>query len=329
MQARDFLQPVTLLHSRATLAEALDSLEREIPVFVSASKGWALVRPQAVVGYPRTRRMIDLPLDQVQPIDPNTELHDVVCTPTSPPIAVEEFGKIIGCLDPISLYRWQASDGVELDDNALMLRVVEPLTHDLANALFALEASLSPEGSAESKACQAALKHTSSLLIRLRAICSGAVEEAPDCIDVAAVLDGMYDLLSLVCGAGVRLSMNAAQPLPRVRVYERSLERSLLNLVLNACEAMRHKGQIVLGIRVEERQAAIHVVISVEDDGPGLSPEIADQIFNRGFSSKSGLGRGLGLDSIVQAMSRVGGSVHSRPSSLGGAAFELWLSAVS
>ena len=70
---------------------------------------------------------------------------------------------------------------------------------------------------------------------------------------------------------------------------------------------------------------ARHVVISVEDDGPGLSPETAVRIFKRGFRSKPGAGRGLGFDSIVQAMARVGGSVQSRSLSLGGAAFELWL----
>lgn len=328
MQVRDCLQPVTLLHGRATLAEALDSLEREIPVFVSATKGWAFMRPQAVVGYPRTRRMIDLPLEQVQPIAPDTELDQVAWTPESSPIAVEEFGKIIGCLNPIRLYRWQASDRAT-DDHGLLLRVVEPLTHDLANALFALEASLSPQADADSQACQAAIKHTSALLVRLRAICSGAIEAAPDRIDVKTVLEEMYDLLQLVCGSGVRVLLNTHQPLPRVRAYERSLERALLNLVLNACEAMHHKGELHVSAHFEEDRSAPCVVICVEDDGPGLSRPIAAQMFDRGFTSKPGDGRGLGLDSVVQAMSRVGGSVRSRPSTLGGAAFELRFFAVS
>ena len=329
MQVRDFLQPVTVLHGRATLAEALDSFEREIPVFVSATKGWAFMRPQAVVGYPKTRRMIDLPLEQVQPIAPDAELDQVDWAPESSPIAVEEFGQIIGCLNPIKLYRWKANGGVAPDDNGLLLRVVEPLTHDLANALFALEASLSPQADTDSQACQAAIKHTTALLVRLRAICSGAIEAAPEQIDVKTVLEGMYDLLRLVCGSGVRVQLNAHQALPRVRAYERSLERALLNLVLNACEAMHHKGLLHVSAHLEEDRSAPCVVICVEDDGPGLSRQITAQMFDRGFTSKRGDGRGLGLGSVVQAMSRVGGSVRSRPSTLGGAAFELRFFAVS
>ena len=81
----------------------------------------------------------------------------------------------------------------------------------------------------------------------------------------------------------------------------------LLNLVRNACEATTRRGAQVK-IHIEGRPD--DVLISVEDQGAGIAPEVLRNLFQFGVSTKGERGNGIGLWVVRKMVMRHGGSVH-------------------
>jgi signal transduction histidine kinase len=107
------------------------------------------------------------------------------------------------------------------------------------------------------------------------------------------------------------------QPLV-IRVVEAELMRVVLNLVMNAAEAIVDAGKKRGTIRVWARLNAegTAVEMGVEDDGPGIPPELTEKIFEPCFSTKSGReSLGMGLSIVKDFVERAGGSivVQSKP----------------
>jgi two-component system sensor histidine kinase PilS (NtrC family) len=95
------------------------------------------------------------------------------------------------------------------------------------------------------------------------------------------------------------------------------LRQALLNLIINAAEALNGVGTIRLHVDTDP------VAIRVEDSGPGLLPEVKKQLFNPFFTTKEN-GTGLGLATVHAIVSAHGGKIEVARSSLGGAAFTLY-----
>lgn len=93
--------------------------------------------------------------------------------------------------------------------------------------------------------------------------------------------------------ADVRLTTDAPPGLPPVRGDRRLLEQAIVNLLLNACDACGRRGSVRLAVRPD---AAGAVIFEVEDDGAGISPDVAARVAEPFFSTKApGQGTGLGL----------------------------------
>ena len=141
----------------------------------------------------------------------------------------------------------------------------------------------------------------------------------PRVIDVAATLQEAEPLLRMAAGDGVSLVVEAAPDLARVLIDPVELQRALINLVVNAREAMPAGGIIrcraVPIVPANLVESGPHVCIEVEDQGPGLSPEVAARAFEPYFSVKGATHSGLGLSIVQQTVVMAGGSVEasSRP----------------
>lgn len=145
-------------------------------------------------------------------------------------------------------------------------------------------------------------------------------------IDVNSLVEDVLMLASRrIQGGDVRVETDYAD-LPMVRANPVQLQQVLMNLIINAVEAMEsQKGRDrVLQLKTRTGSAPDHISILVEDSGPGIPAEHLDTIFKPLFSTKSG-GMGLGLaicKSIVEAHS---GSLTARAGEQGGTVFNVVL----
>jgi signal transduction histidine kinase len=137
--------------------------------------------------------------------------------------------------------------------------------------------------------------------------------------------------------ASVAVEVIGAAGLWNVLADRDQLRLALRALIANACEALEGTGRIELetaNLRLDRQFAARrpgltageYVRISVSDDGPGLSPELAERAFNPFFTSKPGRRHtGLGLSVVHGFVSQSGGHVEFREGTEAGATIDIYL----
>lgn len=107
------------------------------------------------------------------------------------------------------------------------------------------------------------------------------------------------------------------------------LKQVIANLLANAIDAVPNKGKIAIRCRGSETSTGRVAEVLIEDDGPGVAPELLDRIFDPFFTTKQDVGTGLGLWVAKEIVGRHGGSIQVRPAGasngLKGAAFVIHL----
>jgi signal transduction histidine kinase len=122
----------------------------------------------------------------------------------------------------------------------------------------------------------------------------------------------------------VNVRRDYAPAVPQVLIDRELCEQAFTNLLLNACEAMGDEGGD-LRIRIRCNGVAAsrqEVVVEIEDTGPGISPELKEQIFNPFFTTKK-TGVGLGLAIVSKIVDAHRGSLQVTSDSGHGACFRL------
>src|SRR5262249_19952732 len=125
---------------------------------------------------------------------------------------------------------------------------------------------------------------------------------------------------------GVTLDVSIPGDLPMVRADRNQLQQLLINILMNAFEAARPTGHVLLLAREALRGTRAGIEIAVQDNGPGIPASIQPKIFEPFFSTKPpGEGTGLGLPICRDILKGLGGeiTVHSEPGA--GATFVVWL----
>jgi signal transduction histidine kinase len=109
---------------------------------------------------------------------------------------------------------------------------------------------------------------------------------------------------------------------PLIEADETQIQQVVLNVLVNAGQALEEKGAII----IRTRAAAGMAVISISDDGPGISPENLQHLFEPFFTTKPvGQGIGLGLHICYQIISAHQGKIEAGPAQGGGAEFLIQL----
>jgi two-component system, NtrC family, sensor histidine kinase HydH len=130
--------------------------------------------------------------------------------------------------------------------------------------------------------------------------------------DLNAVIDDLCDFFGGAAAAkGIVLRTSFAEDLPKVSLDVDLFKQALLNLILNAENAMAAGGELILTTR-RDRDAA---VVEVVDTGCGIAPDIQSRVFDVFFSTRQG-GSGLGLATTRKIVEAHGGSI-SLESALG------------
>jgi signal transduction histidine kinase/CheY-like chemotaxis protein len=138
--------------------------------------------------------------------------------------------------------------------------------------------------------------------------------------DVALSIRTVEPLLRTTCGENVDLVVDLPTGLWPVRTDTHQFESSLLNLVINARDAMPHGGSIRLGaanlalaadvLEGTDLPAGDYVEVSLADDGVGMPPEVLARVFDPFFTTKPiGQGTGLGLSMVYGYIRQSGGYV--------------------
>ena len=185
------------------------------------------------------------------------------------------------------------------------------IAHEIRNPLFAiggfanalLRAS-SLDESAREKA-RIILAESQRLDEILKSIINFArpTEQALGDVDANAVVGQTVEIMGIGTEKDIPIVMELARNLPKVYGNAEMLKQCLINLIKNAQEAM-NKGTI----HVRTRYMDGTVYLEVEDDGPGIPPELQEQIFSPFFSTKD-KGAGLGLAMTRKIINEIGGKL--------------------
>lgn len=140
---------------------------------------------------------------------------------------------------------------------------------------------------------------------------------SPRPIDPRPWLEGVAEIMRAKWPKTTLKADLAALP-ASVKVDAEQMSQALLNLLSNACEVASN---VMLAVRAEDGKC----LISVEDDGPGVPPEMQDRIFLPFFTTKS-TGSGIGLPLARQIVAGHGADLRlDRSQTLGGARFSFFL----
>src|SRR5581483_9288888 len=149
----------------------------------------------------------------------------------------------------------------------------------------------------------------------------------PQLMDLNETVSGLDDLLRRLIGEDIELETTLDPELGAVRADPGQIEQVLINLVINARDAMPGGGHLTIESRSLER-ALGYVVLSVTDTGTGIPPEVRPYIFEPFFTTKEGHGTGLGLATVhgIVRQSRGHLEVVSEPGK--GSTFSVYLPSV-
>jgi PAS domain S-box-containing protein len=208
------------------------------------------------------------------------------------------------------------------------------VAHDFNNLLSVIfghseilaESSLSKKQLLESVAeINQAAVHAAGLTRQLLAFGRRQVVE-PRVLDIGSLVAESRNLLRRVIGEDLKLTVNSSPALSRVCVDPGQINQVLMNLALNARDAMPQGGELTIETRdvdFEGKSTTVetktrpgrYVLVTVADTGCGMTPEVQARIFEPFFSTK-GESRGLGLSVVDGIVKQNGGllTVASRPS---------------
>jgi len=156
-------------------------------------------------------------------------------------------------------------------------------------------------------------------------------------IDLNEVIDVVTAMLTRMIGEHIRLELDLAHPLPRIFADTSMLEQILMNLVVNARDAMPKGGSLVISTgscettaadckRNPEAQPGAHAWLSVQDTGCGIPPEVLPRIFEPFFTTKEeGKGTGLGLANVFSIAKQHQGWVEVESEVGAGTLFRVFL----
>jgi two-component system, cell cycle sensor histidine kinase and response regulator CckA len=224
-----------------------------------------------------------------------------------------------------------------------LTRVAGGFAHDINNILtiastyqgFIAESELTASQAADLKVARDALDRGARLVDRLVALSQNR-PVAIVTVDLNEITRGIEETLRRLLGANITLSVKLAPQPIQVRAATGQLDQVLLNLVLNARDAMPNGGKLSIGVRNATVGSAhplcgqvgpgTYAVLSVEDTGTGIDQATLPHIFDPFFTTKPlGEGTGLGLLIVKDIVSQLGGAIRLESRVGRGTEFEVYL----
>ncbi len=178
------------------------------------------------------------------------------------------------------------------------------------------------------------INHVSSIIRSLRGFASKEQEKVVPCRANIILLDVLGFMETQLEFAEVKLTLELEEEDLFVNAQAVRLEQVLLNLIQNAIQAMADTARPQLTIRMERKtridprslEQRLWVVISINDNGCGISPELEEKIFTPFFTTREvGGGMGLGLSIVERIVRGYGGFITMNTVLRKGTTFSVWL----
>jgi len=148
----------------------------------------------------------------------------------------------------------------------------------------------------------------------------------PKLVDVGSLVQGFMRLIAPLLGSRVRLNVRAASELPQVRLDPVQFEQVLMNLAVNAKDAMPDGGELTIEVAPTRYRDGDGVRLTVRDTGVGMSPEVVARIWEPFYTTKEvGRGTGLGLATVHGLVHQAGGEITVESGIGKGTAFHVLL----
>jgi len=133
----------------------------------------------------------------------------------------------------------------------------------------------------------------------------------PEVLNVGTLIEGMARMLERLIGEDIRLMVSSSPKLRCITADRSQLEQVVMNLAVNARDAMANGGTLTLSARNESVEGVPHVVLAISDTGAGMSEETRQRLFEPFFTTKEvGKGTGLGLSTVYGIVKQSGGTIR-------------------
>jgi PAS domain S-box-containing protein len=157
----------------------------------------------------------------------------------------------------------------------------------------------------------------------------------PRALDLNRVVGDLLEMLHRVIGENIELATEFGADLRPVEIDPGQLEQIVINLVVNARDAMPKGGTLAITTRNAEAKAESgapreirtgrFTVLGITDTGAGIPANIRERIFEPFFTTKRDIGTGLGLSTVYGIVEQNGGHILVDSVAGKGASFEIWL----
>lgn len=228
-------------------------------------------------------------------------------------------------------------------------RLAGGVAHDFNNILTVISASLDvslaslPTGHATRDSLMMAMDATQSAASLTRQLLTFSRKEAiaPRSLDVNAVIRRIESVMARVLGKDIQLQLRCEPELSPVFFDPGQVEQIILNLVVNARDAMPRGGRLAIETssidiadgpeaRHVDARPGRHVRLAISDNGIGMADDVKAHLFEPFFTTKEpGKGTGLGLSMVYGAVRQNGGFIDFETAVGQGTTFEIYLPAAT
>jgi two-component system, cell cycle sensor histidine kinase and response regulator CckA len=235
------------------------------------------------------------------------------------------------------------TDRVELEAQLLQAQKMEVvgllasgLAHDFNNTLAAAsgfatlieETSTDPAIQADARAIVDVVERARGVARQLLSFARGS-DKSSRPVDVRLVVEGLLPLLRQLLGPEIRIDTELADEPMIARLDAGQLDQALINLAINARDAMPRGGRLTIAVSPVGRRGS-SIEIAVHDSGSGIAPEIQARMFEPLFTTKElDKGSGLGLSMVRGFAAGAGGEVAVESTIGRGSTFSIRLPRVS
>ncbi|TVQ51432.1 MAG: PAS domain S-box protein [Phycisphaerales bacterium] len=229
--------------------------------------------------------------------------------------------RILGTIRDLTKRKLAESKLREADRMAAIGNVAAGLAHDMGNVLLPMRSALDrllhvnmePRIIDSLELLRACTKSLASLTDGVRRIARSDSQSTPRIVDLAKWWNDTMPLYRAAMPPGVVLEGEIAEALPPIKVNEDHLTRAVLNMVVNAAEAIvgleMEPGTVVVWVQPDA--IASQILLGVRDNGPGIPAEIRERVFEPFFSTKKhGLSTGMGMSVVRSFAMEVDGLVE-------------------